>query len=264
MLKYLLNGMASVRWLLLLSVAFFAGIAKSSSPPTWFPDQWKPLFPWVVSNQFWLLPGPPLVVVILKYVEHLVGKRQAKKSREYQLQRLLEELLERLRERFIPTRLRREPPPHHRLTLFRANRKQMQLEMVARSAEATRGSTTCWRIHPDEQSQCEGVAGVAWYLDTMLVLPGAGEPDLPDVTGNCDETTIENYARRTFVSAELIREHRWTARSFAAMTIRVDGKKWGVLVLDSVSTRGAQQRIIVRMAFAADMLGDIIKRWSSS
>jgi hypothetical protein len=261
MLKHVQRGSAGLKWLLGLATAFFTGVAKAVTAPTWFPEGWKPLFPWVVKNQFWLLTCPLVAVVALQFVEKRIEHRLHRRAREKQLKRLMEELLQRLRERFIPPRLRRDPPPFHRLTLFRANKERERLEIVARSAEATRGSTTCWQIDPDDQSKCKGVAGVAWYFDTIIVVPDPGEPELPNVSGPCTEAEIEDYARRCFVPAASIREHRWAARSFAAMSIRVDGRRWGALVLDSVSPRGAQQRIIAQMAFAADMLGDIIRAW---
>lgn len=170
--------------------------------------------------------------------------------------------METLRIRFIPSNLRDDPETHHRLTLFVANKKQTRLDIFARSAEATRGSQTNFRIHADDESQCEGIAGAAWYLNTIVIVPGDNDPELPDLVNNNNETNIKQYAEKTNVSSDRVRKHIWPARSYAAMTIRVKGKKWGILVLDSRDSRGAKKRILTQMQYVPEIISHIIQMWS--
>jgi len=247
-----------LRWTLLVLAMFFSGMADvpRERAPHWVPTN---LVEWVANNAFYLVPSLLVSVAVLQLLEYRVHRFQARRR----LRVLLESVLERFRDRLLPTTLRADPPPHHRLTVFKANRRQSKLRIVARSAEPTRGSKTYWRIDPDDQSKCEGVAGAGWYLDSVITRPGSNESELPDVSGHCTAEEVLDYAKRTWCTPEQVRKHRWGARSFAALTIRVKGRRWGVLVLDSVSPQGASTRIRTMYQFAADILGDIIEQWST-
>lgn len=231
-------------------------MAKTAQPPAWFPSALVWLFPWVVGNLGWMLLALAPAIVVTNYVEAWIERR-------VELPKLLNEILARMRPYFMPAKLRQAPPADHRLTLFRAGRGQKRLDILARSGEATPGSRRRWRIHPDNKAQCEGVAGVGWYIDSVMTVPSPQESELPDIStaGVASDDDIADYAQRTFVTADQVREDRWSARSFATITIRVDGRRWGVLVLDSVAPKGADLKRIKEMVFAADVLADIIKAW---
>ncbi len=256
-MRYLHHALSLLRWLLLGGTALAAGIAKSGTAPTWMPEPFCSIFPWTVANQWWLLPGPPVVAVACQWAL----SRLALRDREAQLQALLSDVLTTLRSRFIPATVREDPEVDHRLTLYCADRKQAKLRIFARSGEATRNSGTCWQIDPNDRNRCQGVAGVGWYLNSTMFVPERGEEPLPDISRESTSRDEESYAARTFVTCEDVRRNRWKARSFATLTVRVDGRRWGVLVLDSVDPEGANRRIVRKVEFAVDMIADIIRAW---
>lgn len=254
-----------VSWALAVVSAGVGGIARMTAPPSGFSvEQWEPVRAWAVKNQVWFLVGLPIVMLTLNTVPAWVAAAQQKRIRDEQLRGLLARALARLRREFIPERLRNDPETDHRLTVFRADHAQTKLEIVARSSEATSGSETVWTIHPDVLGRCQGVAGIAWFQNHTVIVPAEGAPDLPDVSqpAKPSKKDVTDYAEGTFVTPEQVREHRWRARSYAAISIRrSDGRKWGVLVLDSVDSRGATEENILKVRFTADMLGDIISAW---
>ena len=259
----------AIKGALLLSAGFFAGIAKVSVVPSWWPPNRADFFPWVAGNQFWLLTGPPVVVVFVQWLEKGFDDRAARvrsacleHERTERLRVLLGALLARMRPEFFPKHLRDESEVHHRLTVFRASADGTRLEIVARSSSATSGSRTTWTIHNDVLDRCEGVAGVAWHLNMLIQVPGKGEAPLPDVSTSPSDDDVREYARRTWVSDAQVRTIRWKARSYAAIVLRSSGRKWGVLVLDSTDPHGTIGTIIKGRLFTADMLGDIIQAWS--
>jgi len=222
------------KWALAIATALFVGSAKVSTPPSWWPLNWVNFFPWVVANQFWLLTGPPIAVVVIQWIEKWFDNRVARvrsarleRERTARLRVLLGALLARMRPEFFPKHLRDESEVHHRLTVFRASADGMRLEIVARSSAATSGSKTTWTIHNDVLDRCEGVAGVAWHLNMLIQVPGKGEAPLPDVSASPSDEDVREYARRTWVSDAQVRTIRWKARSYAAIVLRSSGLKWG-------------------------------------
>lgn len=236
------------------------GIVKVGKVPDWWSPESKVALAWIVANQWWLLPGVPLLAFFLAWTTSWMERSEAVARREAAFRRVLGRMLETLRPEFILSRLSGDPETFHRLTIFKANRKQTELRIVARSTEATSGSATRWRIHPDREGECEGVAGVAWFRNCMLTIA-----NLPDVTKcEADDANIRQYAERTYVSQQNVREQRWCARSYAALGLRTaDGRRWGVLVLDSMDPEGANDRIVKGMGFTPELLSHIIE-WGES
>lgn len=245
-----------LRWIRSLvsyvAVPFFGGFAKLSTLPTWWPANWSGFHGWVAGNQFWLLVVLPLLGGGVEAFERNLARREG----SAQLYELLRKVLQRLVYGLVPDAAVGDSPIDHRLTLFRADMARGRLIIVARSSHVTGESVTSWRIDRNSLERCEGVAGVTWFRDCLLTVQ-----DLPDVSNECADGEVEDYARRTFVRRSDVIEKRWRARSYAATTIRVAGEPWGVLVLDSIDPRGASDRIWARESFAVEMLGDIIQGW---
>lgn len=256
--KRLVLTLSGVRWIALILAACATGVVKTA---------WTPplaaialVFEWTKANNWWVLPVLPTIAVLCQWGEARIQFHE----RLWSLFSLLDQMLGILRTELIPLGLSTEPESHHRLTLFRANSRCTKLTIVARSGEATHDSRTEWRIDPNDEKKCQGIAGMAWFLGTHVVVPGANEPDLPELTSDTSENHLSDYARRTMTTIEDCRQQLWAARSYAALQIRVSGRRWGVLVLDSRDPKGARDRIIRQKAFAAEMLGDIIKHWEQS
>ena len=245
-----------------------SGLVKVTKIPTWWPETWNGFFPWMNENQVLVISIPFILLFLLQRFNGWVDRREAERKEEFRLKdrnaklkELLSRLLERVRLEFIPQSLHEAPKPHHRLTVFKANEEQTCLEIFARSSEATRTSSTSWEIHPDIESKCEGVAGMAWFRDHWVIVPGPESPELPAVGNGANDERIADYARRTWVSEEVVRKKCWQARSFAAITIRVNGRRWGVLVLDSADPRGADDQLVRRKGPTVEMFGQLIEAW---
>jgi len=66
------------------------------------------------------------------------------------------------------------------------------------------------------------------------ILPVHG---LPEVTLGSDQATLEEYARKTFVTTDWLKDwpkrEKRAARSFYGIPVEARGTIWGVVVLDS-------------------------------
>ncbi len=127
-----------------------------------------------------------------------------------------------------------DPRHHHRVTLFRHNGRY--LVQYCRSDHTTQKSKTKW-FAPDDADRAEGIAGHVWSADSILTVT-----DLPDIScAVAPLTHVADYARRTYVSSEWAQRHRPKARSYVGIPVRVGGRLWGVVVLDSRGTNTIRQ-----------------------
>ncbi|HET6428414.1 MAG TPA: GAF domain-containing protein, partial [Phycisphaerae bacterium] len=118
------------------------------------------------------------------------------------------------------------------MTLFkRVRRFREWLVIVDRSGHLTLKHRTKFRIS-DDPNVCEGWAGKVWVQGTVLSID-----NLPEITADSPPADLERYARLTGVSKEWIGQRlskgRRLARSYLAIPVEVNGKPWGVVVLDS-------------------------------
>ena len=138
--------------------------------------------------------------------------------------------------------LSQDPLHHHRVTLFRRRPAWhprclfrfpigAKLLPVARSGHTTQRSAAAFAV-PDDADRAQGVAGQTWARWRTIILT-----DLPDVYAAQVEETISDYAQKTWCSAKWvktrIRRDLPLARSFCGVPVRVKGRHWGVIVLDS-------------------------------
>ena len=128
---------------------------------------------------------------------------------------------------------RNEPVHYHRVTLFKEVRWHWKcwhrcLIPVARSGHTTLRSNAVFRI-PDDANRVEGVAGQTWANNSVIPVVG-----LPDLRNEATEEQIKEYARRTFVSVDYLKQtDRTWPRSLWGVPVDVGGKRWGVIVVDS-------------------------------
>ena len=105
--------------------------------------------------------------------------------------------------------------------------------------------------------KAEGIAGCAFARDMTMVVE-----NLPNVTkSNIGEKALLQYARLAFVDVEWVRKKRPKSRSLIGLPVRVGGKVWGVLVLDSRDTQFAEYESIIKsVQLGARLLTTILER----
>ncbi|MCY4381692.1 MAG: GAF domain-containing protein [Nitrospinae bacterium] len=120
---------------------------------------------------------------------------------------------------------------HHRATLFKANRRETKLKFFCRSGTQYQRNVQSFQINNDNEMQNEGIAGQAWFKDTTL-----NYSDLPKISSQWrdDDDTCKEYAKAGHLPLGKAKRLNVKSRSIAATPIRnLDGKRWGVLVVDS-------------------------------
>ena len=120
---------------------------------------------------------------------------------------------------------------HHRATLFKANRRETKLKFFCRSGTQYQRNVQSFQINNDSEMQNEGIAGQAWFKDATL-----NYSDLPEISSEWrdDDDTCKEYAKAGHLPLGKAKRLNVKSRSIAATPIRnLDGKRWGVLVVDS-------------------------------
>ena len=97
---------------------------------------------------------------------------------------------------------------------------------------------------PDDDSRAEGIAGQAW-VDNNGVFQ---EFNLPEITEDSDDATVNEYAKRTHVDIKRVKKAKRHSRALRGIRIETPGAvPWGVLVLDStepsIDVRKAQDAL---------------------
>lgn len=120
---------------------------------------------------------------------------------------------------------------HYRATLFKVNLRETKLKFFCRSGTQYQRKVQPFQINNDNEGQNEGIAGQAWFKDTIL-----NYFDLPEIPSEWrdDDEKCKEYAKESHLPLRKAKQLKVKARSIAATPIRnLDGKKWGVLVVDS-------------------------------
>jgi hypothetical protein len=133
------------------------------------------------------------------------------------------------------------------------------LVAVARSGHTTKRCESRF-LAPDNADHAEGVAGQAWATNDLLLVD-----NLPSLDMASSDEIIAEYAQRTFVPEEWVRirlrKSTPMPRSLCGAPVEVDGKIWGVLVLDSRSERGIKrQKVSDLIDFVGTALRHLLRR----
>jgi len=86
---------------------------------------------------------------------------------------------------------------------------------------------------------------------------------LPDVSPGASpsDEDFRRYAEETFVRISWLRQERSTARSLYGIPVRVDGKPWGAIVVDSRQEWIPNSSQVVKSyLLVASVLGQLLKR----
>ena len=158
-----------------------------------------------------------------------------------------------------------EPQYFHRVTLFKYKgfvfiwRKWPSsgwLVPVERSGHITQRSTSKFKV-PDNGS-VEGIAGQVWVRNSVLTI------SLPDISSDSTAEEIASYAQRGFVSIEWVqsrlREKKTLPRSICGVPVEVNGKPWGVIVVDSRREKLPEKEIEKAHRLIAKVLGRLLEK----
>jgi hypothetical protein len=193
-----------------------------------------PVFSWL-KDAWWLVPGLGAAAGIAAFSRKMVG--------EPWVWHAIHSSVESYRE-FVFREERGEPIDHHRVTLFRHFHcyeypcclkwpLERRLIPVERSGHLRQKTAVDFPV-PDSADGAKGVAGQVWRTFKTIVIS-----DLPDLSGNPLEDDIKEYARLTWSDVEWVkdrmRKKKSLARSFCGIPIRVKGREWGIIVIDSRS-----------------------------
>lgn len=143
--------------------------------------------------------------------------------------------------------------PYHfdRATLFRRFQFYMPLDPrrwrrwptsgwlvpVERSGDTTKNRSSCF-LAPDDADLAEGIAGQTWAQKSGVVfVPPPNDPPLPELNEHSTDAEIREYARRSFVTEEWVRQwlaahKRGLATRFVGIPVEIKSRTWGVIVLD--------------------------------
>lgn len=136
----------------------------------------------------------------------------------------------------------------NRVTLFKHRRWCLRLRPilyafhggwlvpVARSGHASQRTKALFRA-PDDTDKAEGWAGKTWARWKVQIVN-----NLPDVSANMNGQNVEVYATVTGVTTKWILKRRPKTRSLAGIPVLVQGKAWGVIVLDSKMENAISER----------------------
>lgn len=112
---------------------------------------------------------------------------------------------------------------------------------------------------PDNADQAEGIVGQAWSCKRPIIVVRLGE-----VKSTMSEQNKQKYAAKTFCSIGIvehyIKTNRPAPRSIAAIPLEVDGKIWGVIVLDSRNATGVSEDAIVNYSLTAATISQLLER----
>ncbi len=160
---------------------------------------------------------------------------------------------------------RGDPMDLHRLTLFKRLRFRCWvckwpwsgwLVPIERSGHTTQSTAAVFRA-PDEAKRAEGVAGNTWRASVVIF-----RENLPDVSSAAaPPQDVADYARQTWTTPELVARRRPSARSYVGIPLDVNGKPWGVVVLDSTDAACKRSDADLRAyALLQAVLGKILER----
>lgn len=247
-------------------ISIYAGAALKADID-WFESWSRPLaliFSAGKKSAPLLVVVSPLLIAFFAWLKGVVGPPSIWKT--------VHEVLDQMQHRAFEERT--EPLHHHRVTLFKICRWHWTfgqwpwlpwakwLIPVERSGHATRLSASAFRI-PDAADRAEGVAGRTWAMRNVVVVD-----NLPELSSVSRPEQLQDYARKTWVSVDWVRQAirraksrgRPIARSFCGIPVEVKGELWGVLVFDSCSKDMRVEQALGEFKTLGRFLGKLLER----
>jgi len=138
-----------------------------------------------------------------------------------------------------------DPVHHHRVTLFKHHSFWWHWESkwggtpwtgwlvtVERSGHTTKNNITAFKVPDKDADNIEGVAGATWARKASVLVE-----ELPDLSGTKGKKNVADYSKKAYISKDWVQSHQCPARSLYGVPIEVNGKLWGVIVIDSRSEK---------------------------
>jgi hypothetical protein len=172
-----------------------------------------------------------------------------------------------------------DPNHHHRVTLFKFKKwviftrhctgswywpwgKHMPwsgwLIPVLRSGHTSQNTNVIFSA-PDNADEAEGVAGQAWVKQNAVVYN-----DLPSPSKNGPKRNIKQYCEVTTCPQEMVLKRLDQGKamplSIAATPVEVNGRIWGVVVLDSRSKDGVSNDSILNYELTVALIGQLLEK----
>ncbi|WP_216906814.1 hypothetical protein [Synechococcus sp. CCY 0621] len=102
---------------------------------------------------------------------------------------------------------------------------------IARSGTVTKNTRSIFRFS-DHPNDMEGVVGQAWCMNGRWV----EIKDVPTPHPTMTDKEKQDYFNLVRVPVDKAIEMNYNAKAYAAISIELNGKRWGVLILDSTNT----------------------------
>lgn len=242
--------------------------APAEKIPDWFAVG-AALVRWFQSEAWWIIPGCAVVLGVARAGRTKLGEPWAWEG--------IQDILGKIRAHVVKSD---GPVHHHRVTLF----KKVQWCWWPNSRPKVwwpwgsgNGPSSGWLISvarsdatilnrvvflaPDRQpDMAEGVAGQAWCLRRRSVWVS----DLPAVTTQSPDADLEAYAAKTFISKDRLKRDlaskKTPGRAFWGIPIEVQGRLWGVIVIDSRQPDGLKKKLDASTTNLIDVLSGLAKR----
>jgi hypothetical protein len=110
---------------------------------------------------------------------------------------------------------------------------------------------------PPDLDKAEGIAGMAYSTDSTVQVE-----DLPNVGGKSPKLQdLQMYAKKAYVDIEWLKKKQPKSRSLLGFPVKVKGKTWGVLVLDSRDRRiPERERVDKSLQLCSRFLTELLER----
>lgn len=151
----------------------------------------------------------------------------------------------------------------HRVTLFKKKNFLLckrgwwwsgWLVPVERSGHTSQKTDVYFKA-PDNAALAEGVAGQTWARKGKPVYVR----DLPNLGGTPTDAELAEYAKKSFMALDEVRNRRPLARSLYGFAVEANGQRWGVIVVDSRLPRLKERELSKRYRMVARFLGKTLE-----
>jgi hypothetical protein len=198
-----------------------------------------------------------LILTILNFLIWLLGRY--KQIDRPKIERTLNELADR---HFAKTD---DENHHYRVTLFKARKLPLVgswLGMVARSGDKFRRLRTIFSIDAEDRSRNTSLAGECFWQGATIIR----RVDPLDESKDGEELAkaIQTYIKASFISQEEFDTMAAKSCVFLITCIKLNGKKWGVLVLDSSDPEAypsdkARKAAQADLEYSAALLSELLR-----
>lgn len=247
-----------VVWLLTCVSIFFGTLAETPTVLQGFYAA-LPALAILKTHLTWLLPSTITATAIAETVR--------RKLEAETLWPVVKSVLDNYRTRvFGPAGQQQQASHHHRVTLFKhcyfvfAGKcflppRAGWMKICCRSGHADQAGCAVFHAPAKTPDQAEGIAGTTWAFNG-----GLSVEHLPDVSGIPGMKEVEEFAKKTYVSQDYVRESKPKSRSYYSFPIEVKSKPWGVIVVDSRSTSIDRTKLDADKQLVAQFLTKVLER----